>query len=133
MLFRKEFAGSMPDETVFLSYGSVEGQWIVPPDAFVHRFDDLKVRTETITKAVFPRPGELEPGGNRFVSIRDSQGRRGAVYWVSIVKWRSNDEVEVEVGRLGGPLGGGGYNAVVKRVGGKWMLDLTGEHMFRRS
>jgi hypothetical protein len=133
MLFRKEFADNTPDETIFLSYGTVEGQWIVPPDAFIHRFDDLKLHTETITKAVFPRPGEPELGGNRFVSIRDSQGRRGAVYWVSIVRWRSNDEVEVEVGRLGGPLNGGGYQGVVKRSGQKWMLDLADRLIYWRS
>jgi hypothetical protein len=133
MLFRKEFAGHIPDETVFLSYGMVEGQWIVPPDAFIHRFDDLKLQTEPITSAVFPRPGEIEPGGQRLAPIRDSRGRRGAVYWVSIGKWRSDDAVEVEVGRLGGPLDGGGYQAVVKRARGKWMLELTGEQLHWRS
>jgi hypothetical protein len=124
MVFRQEFLGLKGDEVIFLSYGMADGQWIEPPEAFLRRFDDLKLPIKSPREAEFPRRGEIHDGG-RLTPIRDrTSGKRGAVYWVTMT-WRSTDEAAIEVGRVGGPLDGGGHDGVVRRFGKGWVLDRS--------
>lgn len=127
VVFRDLLSGGRRGETCFLSFGTAaDGRWIEVPEAFLKRFADLKVSPKHVSQARIPDIGEMEPGGTRMASIRDTaSGQRGNIYWVKIAGWTNDDECEIEAGRLGGGLDGGGYSAVVRREKGKWVIDKS--------
>ena len=148
LVFRDLLENRRPGEVCFISLGDRDGVWIDAPDSLLGRLADLGLELKKPSDARFPQPGEMEPDGRHYVPIRDgASGRRGSVYWVRIMKpgmrarlpFEGLDEVfksipgapqsggnagiEVETGRVGGPLDGGGSWEVVRKEGGRWMLD----------
>ena len=59
--------------------------------------------------------------------VRQNETARQAwMQWISVRRWISDTEVEVETGVFTGPLGGGGQISVYEKAGDTWKLKSTG-------
>ena len=115
------------DEVAFLSFsGGVDGRaYSDPPDEFMKRLADAKMTLKKASAAISPTFGERDASG-RYIGYRDKEtGARGSVYWVNI-EWVSDNEVKLDIGRLGGPLDGGGHVETLKRENRTWVHEYTG-------
>jgi hypothetical protein len=92
-------------------------KWKDLPDEFHRRISDLPVR--------FRRASEAYLDGGQCVRQKDTH-IDGYMHWVSIKKWLSDDEVEVEVGRWSRQLYGGGTTYILEKKAGKWSIKKRG-------
>jgi hypothetical protein len=124
---RGRLRGEERDTTIFISIGSIEN-WQDPPADFLARLSDLPYRFKPVSKARFPKHGEME-SPNRLRGVEDPViGKRTWIYWAEIKNWVSDTRVRVDVGVWSGPLGGGGSICVFELRGGTWVLTDTEGH-----
>jgi len=90
-----------------------EWKWQDLPDEFHRRISDLPVR--------FRRASEAYLDGGQCVRQKGTH-TDGYMHWVSIKRWLSDEEVEVEVGRWSRQLYGGGKTYILERKAGKWSI-----------
>ena len=132
VVFRDLLERRPEGEICFISFGRKDGEWVDAPDTFLRRLADLKAPLGKPSQARFPAFAEKEPDGRRYTPIRDrATGREASIYYVKITRWLSDTKVEVEAGRIGGPLDGGGYDAEVRKENGRWVLDRWPNGTFR--
>ena len=90
-----------------------EWKWQDLPDEFHGRISDLPVR--------FRKASEAYLDGGQCVRQKGTHAD-GYMHWVSIKKWLSDDEVEVEMGRWSRQLYGGGKTYILEKKSGKWSI-----------
>jgi hypothetical protein len=90
-----------------------EWKWQDLPDEFHGRISDLPVR--------FRKASEAYLDGGQCVRQKGTHAD-GYMHWVSIKKWFSDDEVEVEMGRWSRQLYGGGRTYILEKKSGKWSI-----------
>jgi hypothetical protein len=90
-----------------------EWKWQDLPDEFHRRISDLPVR--------FRKASEAYLDGGQCVRQKGTQVD-GYMHWVSIKRWLSDDEVEVELGRWSRQLHGGGKTYILEKKSGKWSI-----------
>jgi hypothetical protein len=90
-----------------------EWKWQDVPDEFHGRISDLPVR--------FRKASEAYLDGGQCVRQKGTHAD-GYMHWVSIKKWLSDDEVEVEMGRWSRQLYGGGKTYILEKKSGKWSI-----------
>ena len=87
LVFRDLLNSPSSGEACFIALGYRDGAWIDAPDPLLRRLEDLHLDLRKPSEARFPKPGEMEPEGNRCTPIRErSTGRRGSIYWVRLAK-----------------------------------------------
>ena len=108
-------ADAQPGEICFIAFVGDVYQHINPPAGFLQRFSDLGLEMKPASEAL-PPPRRGGP-------IRDqATGRPGRLYYATVTKLGAS-QVEVAGVRYSGPLAAGGYHAVVRKQGGRWVLD----------
>lgn len=90
-----------------------EWKWQNLPDEFHRRISDLPVRFRKASEAYLDRGQTVRHKGTHV---------DGYMHWVSIKRWLSDDEVEVEVGRWSRHLHGGGRTYILEKKSGNWSL-----------
>jgi hypothetical protein len=119
---RDRLRGGDPGETVFISLGSIDTAWKVPPPDFLARLQDLPGCFKPISMARLPKGGEMETP-NRYRGVEDPvTGKRSWIYWAEIKEWVSETKVRVDVGGWSGPLTGGGGIFVFELQDGRWVF-----------
>lgn len=83
------------------------------PDSFYQRISDLPFGFRKASEAVYV--------GDVFFKDRET-GNSACMVWISINKWISETEVEVEHGMWYQPLRGHGDTFIYIKVNGKWKL-----------
>ena len=53
-------------------------------------------------------------------------GRAASIRWISVRRWNSESEVEIETGTYKGPLAGGGKILIYEKQGDTWKLKSRG-------
>lgn len=118
---RDSLSRATADETTFVSLGMHTSPWNDPPDEFLKRFDDLKLKLRPVSAARHPEPFEKE-SPNRYRGIEDPEtGRRSSVHSAKVKEWVSENKVRVEVGVTSGPLSGSGGTDIYELRDGKWV------------
>ena len=127
LVFRDLLRTGPAGEIRFLSLGEKPDQTFadVPPDLFT-RLADTGIPLRSPAAARLPRAGEEEPDGTPTPVKEAATGKKGAIYWVKILKWPSDTEVLVDAARYGGPGDASGYQAKAKKVFGKWVMEPVG-------
>lgn len=90
----------------------VHGAWVSLPDSFHERIADLPIKYRRASEAV------LTDG----IVYERSSGKPSWMKWVTIKRWISDTEVEVEWGVWSCPLGGGGATVTYEKVTGEWQI-----------
>ena len=93
------------------------GNWQDLPDSFHKKIADLPVTYHKASEALL---------SNHWVVDRKT-GSGGWMLWVTVKKWISDTEVEVETGVWSAPLGGGANTAIYEKVGDDWRIKKLGE------
>ena len=112
----------IPDRIYFLTTTPMvawgeDGQWKDLPTEFTQPLQALKVTYRPASEAYLSEGHVLEKGTNAKAWMK----------WVSIKKWISDTEVEVEDGVWCCPLGGGASTATYKKMrNGKWVIKTRG-------
>jgi hypothetical protein len=115
LVLRDLLADAQPGEICFIAFVGDVYQHINPPAGFLQRFSDLGLEMKPASEAL-PPPRRGGP-------IRDqATGRPGRLYYATVTKLGAS-QVEVAGVRYSGPLAAGGYHAVVRKQGGRWVLD----------
>jgi hypothetical protein len=125
---RETLSRAKPDETTFVSLGSVRTKWKDPPPEFLKRFDDLKLELRPVSAARHPERGEME-SPNQYRGIEDPDtGKRSWVHWAEVTEWLSDTKARVDTGVWSGPLGGGGSTDIYELRDGKWLRTGSEGH-----
>lgn len=90
-----------------------EWKWKDLPDEFHRRISDLPVRFRKASEAYLDGGQCVRQKGTHF---------DGYMHWISIKRWLSDEEVEVEVGRWSRQLYGGGRTYILEKKDGKWSI-----------
>ena len=112
------------DEVIFIAVGQTEKAWTDPSPELLAHLSDLNIPLHKASEAVLPH-GEVEPDG-RYRGIRDQSGQNGAIYFARITTWFGENEADVTVGRIGGPLNGGGRLERWAKQDGQWKIKEIG-------
>jgi hypothetical protein len=90
-----------------------EWKWKDLPDDFHKRISDLPVQ--------FGKASEAYLDGGQCVRQKGTH-IDGYMHWVSIKRWLSDEEVEVDTGRWSRHLHGGGSTYLLQKKSGKWSI-----------
>jgi hypothetical protein len=90
-----------------------EWKWKDLPDEFHRRISDLPVRFRKASDAYLDVGQRVRQKGTHV---------DGYMHWVSIKRWLSDEEVEVEIGRWSRQLHGGGRTYILEKKSGKWSI-----------
>jgi hypothetical protein len=90
-----------------------EWKWKDLPDDFHKRISDLPVQFGKASEAYLDRGQCVRQKGTNV---------DGYMHWVTIKKWLSDEEVEVEMGRWSRQLYGGGSTYILQKKSGKWSI-----------
>jgi hypothetical protein len=88
-------------------------KWKDLPDDFHKRISDLPVQ--------FAKASEAYLDGGQCVRQKGTH-IDGYMHWVSITRWLSDEEVEVDMGRWSRQLHGGGRTYLLQKKSGKWSV-----------
>ena len=92
------------------------GSWAELPRSFHESISQLHVKYRPAGEAYLKEGRVLEKGMNAEAWMR----------WITIKRWISENEVEVENGVWCCPLGGGAGTTTYEKVDGKWQFKSTG-------
>ena len=91
--------------------------WDSPSAAFVQRLSGVNSRVDLLPVSEMERDDRDFP-----FFFERSKGRIGCLVWARVKGWKGNREATVRVGYSGGgPLDGHGYEALMKKRGGRWV------------
>jgi hypothetical protein len=90
-----------------------EWKWKDLPDDFHERISDLPVQ--------FGKASEAYLDGGQCVRQKGTH-IDGYIHWVSIKRWLSDEEVEVDTSRWSRHLVGGGSTYLLQKKSGKWSI-----------
>jgi hypothetical protein len=90
-----------------------EWKWKDLPDKFHRRISDLPVR--------FRKASEAYLDGGQCVRQKGTNAD-AYMHWVTIKRWISDDEVEVEMGLWSRQLYGGGKTYILEKKSGTWSI-----------
>jgi len=90
-----------------------EWKWEDLPDEFHRRISDVPVR--------FRKASEAYLDGGQCVRQKGTNAD-GYMHWVTIKRWFSDDEVEVETGLWSRQLHGGGKTYILEKKAGTWSI-----------
>ncbi len=93
------------------------GDWRPLPDSFMRSISTLKTKYRPANEA------ELKNG---FVLEKNS-AKESWMRWITIKRWISDTQVEVENGVWCCPLGGGASTITYEKVDGQWRIKALGE------
>jgi hypothetical protein len=94
-------------------------KWQDLPDEFHRLISDLPVR--------FRKASEAYMDGGQCVRQKGTN-IDGYMHWVSIKRWLSDEQVEVETGRWSRQLHGGGSTYILEKKSGKWSIKKYLRH-----
>lgn len=94
-----------------------EGAWLTLPRDFYSKIADLPAHYRPASEALFREGKVLQKHTNAEAWMR----------WVTIKRWISEAEVEVEEGVWCCPLGGGASTVIYEKQNGRWGLKKLGE------
>jgi hypothetical protein len=90
-----------------------EWKWEDLPSEFYRRISDLPVH--------FRKASEAYMDGGQYVRQKGTHAG-GYMHWITIKRWLSEEEVEVETGRWSRQLYGGGRTYILEKKSGKWSI-----------
>jgi len=93
-----------------------EWKWKDLPDDFYRRISDLPVRFRKASEAYIDRGQYVREKGTH---------AEGWMHWITIKKWLSEEEVEVETGLWSRQLYGGGKTYILEKKSGKWSIKKS--------
>jgi hypothetical protein len=126
--FRENLARVKGERVIFISVGSIRGDWKDPPTDFLQRLSGYPFQLRPVSAARFPRWGEMETP-DRFRGIEDPEtGKRSWIYWAEIKEWISDTKVRLDTGVWSGPLGGGGSTEIYELRDGRWISTESDGH-----
>jgi hypothetical protein len=114
----REFLPQVHDHLVFIAFDyhdTLGGTWDPPPPKFIERLTGVNDRI-----TLFPLT-EMERVPGPFCFRHRTSGQFGSVCWVTIVSSKGG-EVTARVGYGNGVLAGSGYDAVMRRRKGHWVM-----------
>lgn len=104
-----------------------DGSPIDPPKSLLTRLAEIKPRVAPASEARLPMKGERV--GTRYRGVEDPQtGKPAKIFYAMVIRRHTADQIELQVGRYGGPLNANGYNAILERRKGKWILSSKRNH-----
>ena len=79
----------------------------------------------------FSNAGQYRPANEAHLKddrvLENGSDAKAWMKWISVKRWLSDTEVEVEVGVWCCPLGGGASTSIYEKVDGKWEFKKHGE------
>ncbi len=119
----REHASPSSDRIYFLTVTPMsewkEGsQWQSLPESFHKRISDLPIK--------YGRASDATYGSDHRVRQASTKAKAW-MQWVTIKKWLSDTEVQVEEGVWCCPLGGGASTTTYKKRDGKWKVEKVGK------
>lgn len=121
-LVLEEDPGEQGDRIYFLTTTPMDkwgehGTWTDLPQSFFDSIAGLPIKYRPASEAYLKNGSVLERGTDA----------KSWMQWVTIKRWISDCEVEVEAGVWCCPLGGGASTVIYEKIDGKWRIKSLGE------
>ena len=130
LIIRKLLSQPHPDEDIcFIAFGYADNEdWIDPPPTFLKRLADLPLDIRPVSQARLPRTGERKNAAQARGVEEMNTGEDASIYYVHLRRWIDESSVELDFGRYGGPLDGGGVHGAVYEVqDAQWQPRTEGQ------
>ena len=119
--FKKNASGQQQNAKVYFLtlFNQKEQQDEDPEDKFMKRFDGHKPRVAKVSQSKSSMPE----------GVQDKKtGEHGLIFTITAIRWKSDEEVEVDGGYYEGSLSSSGNTYFLKRKGGKWIVERDDMH-----